>query len=202
MSVAGPHPAIYSIGHSNHSLEVFLELLRQHAIDAIADVRSQPYSRYSAQFSREALAAALEREGIRYVFLGTELGGRPQDDEFYDDEGHVLYGLLALSENFLTGIERLEAGASRLRVAIMCSEEDPLHCHRRLLVSRLLEKRGTEVLHIRRDGSVDREGALRQRENQEAAEALSLFGEKDEETSWRSTRSVSPRRPQRSSSVR
>ena len=82
MSAAGSRPAIYSIGHSNHSLEVFLGLLRRHAIGAVADVRSQPYSRYSPQFSRKAIAAALEREGIRYVFLGQELGGRPQGDAF------------------------------------------------------------------------------------------------------------------------
>jgi len=202
MSPASPHPTIYSIGHSNHSLEVFLELLRLHAIDAVADVRSQPYSRYSPHFSREALAAAFEREEIRYVFLGQELGGRPQDDEFYDDEGHVLYGHLAVSEQFLTGIERLEAGALRLRVAIMCSEEDPLHCHRRLLVARVLEQRGTEVRHIRRDGRVEHEGDLRSRENGSEAVSLSLFGEESADQPWRSIRSVSRARPLPSSSVR
>ncbi len=193
---------IYSIGHSNHSLGIFLELLRLHAIDAVADVRSQPYSRYSPQFSREALAGTLEREGIRYVFLGNELGGRPQDDEFYDDEGHVLYGRLALSENLLSGIERLEAGASRLRVAIMCSEEDPLHCHRRLLVARVLEQRGTGVRHISRDGRLEHERDLRSREKGGEAVSLSLFREESADQPWRSIRSVSRARLQPSSSVR
>ncbi len=202
MSVPSADPTIHSIGHSNHSFEVFLELLRQHAIDAVADVRSQPYSRYSPHFSRDAVAAALERERIRYVFLGNELGGRPQDDEFYDDEGHVLYGRLALSESFLSGIERLEAGASRLRATIMCSEEDPLHCHRRLLVARVLEQRGTEVRHIRRDGRVEHEGDLRSREKGSEAVSLSLFGEESADQPWRSIRSVSRARPQPISSAR
>lgn len=192
MSAASSRPAIYSIGHSNHSLEVFLGLLRRHAIGAVADVRSQPYSRYSPQFSRKAIAAALEREGVRYVFLGQELGGRPQDDAFYDDEGHVLYGHLAVSETFLSGIERLEAGASRLRVAIMCSEEDPLHCHRRLLVARVLERQGTEVRHIRRDGRAEGEGDLRSRDEGGEAVSLSLFGDESADQPWRSARLVRP----------
>ena len=191
MSVPSAHLAIYSIGHSNHSTEVFLKLLRVHAIDAVADVRSQPYSRYSPHFSREAFAAALGREGIRYVFLGEQLGGRPRDGAFYDAEGHVLYGLLAASEAFLDGIERLEAEASLRRVAIVCAEEDPLHCHRRLLVARALDDRGAEIRHIRRDGRVEGEGDLRERHRGRDASSLTLFGNETADRPWRSARPVS-----------
>jgi uncharacterized protein (DUF488 family) len=193
---------LYSVGHSNHSAEVFLNLVQRHGIQAVADVRSQPYSRYATHFSKDALGVILERAGIRYVFLGTELGGRPDGEEFYDDEGHVLYGIRAESDEFLTGIERLEAGASRLRIAIMCSEEDPLHCHRRLLVARVLEARGAETRHIRRDGRIELEGDLLSRENGGEATHLSLFEDEGADHSWRSTRSVSRARPQPSSSAR
>lgn len=194
--------AVYSIGHSNHTAEAFLELLGRHGIGAVADVRSQPYSRYATHFSREPLATILQKAGVRYVFLGRELGGRPEGDEFYDDEGHVLYGLRAESDEFLEGIHRLEDGAARLRIAVMCSEEDPLHCHRRLLVARVLEARKSEVRHIRRDASIELEGDLRARENPEESANLSLFEDDATNQPWRSIRSVSRARPQPSSSVR
>lgn len=188
---------VFSVGHSNHSIERFVSLLQRHGIDVVADVRSSPQSRYAPHFGREALVAALRREGIGYVFLGAELGGRPAADEFYDEEGHVLYGAVAETEQFGDGVRRLETGAVTHRVAMMCSEEDPTDCHRRLLVARVLCERGDDVLHIRGDGRIESEDELRAlAESRDPQE--SLFGEV--EKPWRSTRSVSRRRAPVSSS--
>ncbi len=130
--------AVYSIGHSRHPLERFLELLRLHGIDVVVDVRSAPYSRHAPHMSGRNLRGSLAAVGIRYLYLGGELGGRPEEDELYDPEGHVLYGRVASTRFFAAGLERLLDEAGRARVAIMCAEEDPAGCHRRLLVGRAL----------------------------------------------------------------
>nr|MBF6591494.1 DUF488 domain-containing protein [Ktedonobacterales bacterium] len=92
---------LYTIGHSNHAMESFLALLKRHAIQILADVRSSPYSRYTTQFNRPDLEYVVERAGIQYLFLGESLGGRPVGDEFYDEAGYVLYGKVAEAAFFL-----------------------------------------------------------------------------------------------------
>ena len=145
--------SIFTIGHSNRGFSEFLGVLTAHGVEVVADVRSYPASRYAPQFNRKNLASALHANGIAYQFMGAELGGRPKEDEFYDSEGRVLYGKLAQSQRFRDGLERLEATLLESRVAIMCSEENPASCHRRLLVGQALKERGVEALHLRADGS-------------------------------------------------
>ena len=147
---------IYTIGHSNHPIEHFVSLLRQHGIQALADVRSNPYSRFNPQFNREKLQASLAAAGgIRYVFLGEELGARSKDPACYDEEGRVSYAKLAQTPLFRQGIDRLQTGMQQLRIAIMCAERNPLECHRTILVSRELEKVGIPVTHILHDGTLE-----------------------------------------------
>ena len=150
--------AVLTIGHSNHALEKFIELLRRHRVNALADVRSAPYSRFNPQFNREPLAASLKAEGIAYVYLGRELGGRPGDRACYDDEGRILYHRVAATEPFHRGLERVVDGAVRFRIALMCAEKEPLHCHRTLLVAHELDKRGVGVAHIHADGRLESHG--------------------------------------------
>lgn len=153
---------LYTIGHSDHTLEAFLALLRAHAIGAIADVRSQPYSRRHPQFSRESLQTALRDAGIRYVFLGRECGARTEDRSCYE-AGQVQYERLAQTAPFQAGIERVRSGAQRYRVALMCAERDPLTCHRSILVSRELVAQGLEVTHILADGALETQAQALQR---------------------------------------
>jgi uncharacterized protein (DUF488 family) len=98
---------IYSIGHSNQDQEQFIALLKQHQIEVLVDVRTSPYSAYTSQFNREVLKAAVESQGVRYLFMGDQLGGRPAGSRFYDAKGHVLYHEVARADFFLEGIERL-----------------------------------------------------------------------------------------------
>lgn len=151
--------AIYTIGHSNGTVERLLGLLRQHGITAVADVRSQPYSRYNPQFNREALAGALKDAGLEYVFLGQELGARSDDPSCYRD-GRAQYSLMAKTQLFERGIARLVTGMQRFQLAILCAEKEPLACHRTVLVSRHLHDRGIKVLHILEDGTLEDHDAL------------------------------------------
>ena len=147
---------VFTIGHSNHSPEAFLDLLRKHEIDEVVDVRSSPASRHYPQFNHGVLSGALERANIDYVFLGGELGGRPADRSCYDEDGRVDYARLADTELFDDGIGRVVRAADERRVAVMCSEKEPLDCHRTLLLARELEQRGVAVEHILADGSAEK----------------------------------------------
>ena len=131
---------VLTIGHSNHAAADFLALLRQHAATAVADVRSAPYSRFNPQFNREALRHALTEAGIAYVYLGRELGGRSDNPACYEG-GRIRYDRVAETRNFKDGLRRLESGIREHRVALMCAEKEPLHCHRTLLVSQALDAR-------------------------------------------------------------
>jgi uncharacterized protein (DUF488 family) len=146
---------IHTIGHSTHPIERFLELLRQHEIAVLVDVRSVPYSKWAPQFQKEKLSRSLESEGIEYVYLGRELGGRPEGQEFHDAEGHVDYELRSGAADFRAGIDELLRVAEARPTAILCAEENPARCHRRLLITPALRLRGVEVLDVRGDGSIE-----------------------------------------------
>ncbi|MGD2145287.1 MAG: DUF488 domain-containing protein [Anaerolineae bacterium] len=142
---------IHTVGHSDHTISAFVDLLRQHGITLVADVRSQPYSRWASQFNREALKHDLREAKIRYLFLGDELGGRPSDIELYD-VGLPDYARVEQSEAYQRGIEQLLETARTEEVAVMCSEGDHAECHRHRLVAQTLLKRGIAVVHIKPDG--------------------------------------------------
>lgn len=158
--------SIHTIGHSDHTTAAFVDLLCEHDITLVVDVRSQPYSRWTPQFNRETLKHDLEEAGITYRFLGDALGGRPSDSELYT-AGRPDYERMARIEVYQRGIEQLLELAGAQRVAIMCSEGDHRQCHRHLLITQTLLKRGVDVIHIKPDGqTVDGE---------RTPEQLSLF---------------------------
>ena len=158
---AARHPVL-TIGHSTHSLEAFVALLRQHSVTALADVRSAPFSRFNPQFNKEALERGLKAHGIEYLFLGRELGARSDDRSCYEN-GRVQYARLARTELFRKGIERVVRGVNDYRGALMCAEKEPLECHRTLLVARALAERGVVVEHILADGRLESDEATMER---------------------------------------
>lgn len=145
---------LYTIGHSTHALEHVLGLLELHRITAVCDVRSSPYSRRNPQFDRETLKKALESRGVRYVFLGGELGARTSDESCYED-GRVQYDRLASTETFQRGLERVKAGMTRFRVALLCAEKDPINCHRTILVCRRIKGPDVTIQHILENGELE-----------------------------------------------
>jgi uncharacterized protein (DUF488 family) len=141
-------PSIYTIGHGGRRIEAFLETLRQHDIAYVIDVRSKPYSRYQPDFSQSALQHHLQTAGVRYVFMGDTLGGRPDDPACYSD-GKVDYVKVRGMPFYAEGIERLKKAYSQgLRVTLLCSEGRPENCHRSHLISQTLVDDGIPVTHI------------------------------------------------------
>ena len=145
---------VHTIGHSNHSLETLAGLLAKQRINAVADVRSAPYSRFNPQFNKDVLAKGLGDHGITYVYLGRELGGRVDDTQCYE-AGQIQYDRVARTRTFREGLERLCNGARKYRLAVMCAEKEPLDCHRTLLVAPALERAGVRVVHIHGDGHTE-----------------------------------------------
>lgn len=153
---------IYTIGHSTHTTDEFLSLLKRHAVTAVADVRSSPYSRFNPQFNRETLEKELKSHRIAYVYLGDCLGPRSGDPGCYID-GKAAYHLIAETELFRQGIGRLKKGMKQHTIALMCSEKDPVSCHRMILVCRSLKDNALEILHILEDGNLETNEAAEKR---------------------------------------
>ncbi len=145
---------IYTIGHSTHTIDKFIELLLMHEISAVCDVRSHAYSRFNPQFNREVLQKELKRSGISYVYLGKELGPISDDPQCYVN-GKVRYDRLAKTGLFREGLARLRQGMESYLIALMCAEKDPIMCHRTILVCRHLRADNIKIRHILEDGSIE-----------------------------------------------
>jgi uncharacterized protein (DUF488 family) len=153
---------IYTVGHSTHPIGDFIKLLKSRGITAIADVRSAPYSRFQPQFNRELLTKSLNESGIEYVFVGDLIGGRSSNEEDYEN-GRVVYDRLKNSDNFENGLQRVIVGSEKYQLALMCSEKEPIECHRALLVGQTLFERGFPISHIHGDGTLEKHDDVIQR---------------------------------------
>lgn len=152
---------LLSIGHSNDSVEIFIERLKIHHIQAIADVRSQPYSRYASWFNREDISAALKKNNIAYVFLGDALGARCTDPHCIRD-GKIDFTKVAKRKEFQSGITRIKQGLLKFNIALMCSEKDPTTCHRTILIAREFIKNNIDIQHIFPDDTIKQHSKLMQ----------------------------------------
>jgi uncharacterized protein (DUF488 family) len=146
---------IFSIGHSNHSLARLVQLLQDAGVTAVADVRSQPYSQRYPQFNQQELEEGLREAGMAYAFLGKELGGRPRDLTLYDADARVDYERVRKTFVFGQGLERLCKALDKYAVAMLCAEEDPMDCHRGLMIGPALIEQRMPPTHLRANGSRD-----------------------------------------------
>jgi uncharacterized protein (DUF488 family) len=178
--------SILTFGYGKRSLDDCFALLQQHKIRYVVDVRSVPWSRFKPEFSRDALDASLRHSGVTYIFMGSELGGRPEDPACYDVDGHVDYLACRRRPQFIEGIQRLRrAFAEGYRVAVMCSEGRPETCHRTKLVAEVLTESGVDVEHL------DEHGELRSHEQilrRLQASQLDLLGGEYDRSMQRSRR--------------
>jgi uncharacterized protein (DUF488 family) len=146
---------LYSIGHGTRSAKDFMALLKEFGIEYLIDVRSQPYSKYNPQYNQNELKNLLEGNGIRYVFMGDSIGGRPKDVTCYDIEGNVDYKILNTKEFFKEGIQRLKTAYNKnIPAAIMCSESKPENCHRSKLIGKELNNDNIVLMHIDENGKI------------------------------------------------
>ncbi len=179
VKMAGPL-IVLTIGHSTHAYGRFLSLLREADVTAIADVRTSPFSRHFPQFNRDTLKENLNWDGISYVFLGRELGGRPKKPEYFSD-GIADYEKMVTSEEFANGLKRVIEGAKKYHIALMCSEQNPVDCHRCLLVGRELARCGIVVKHILSDGRIAPHSEIEERLLEMSGHNVDdLFAQRDE----------------------
>lgn len=155
---------VYTVGHSTYSPDLFLNLLQRHDVNCVIDVRSVPYSRYVMQYNRESIQAYLKRNQVLYLYLGKELGARPSDTTLYAAEGYLDFGKASQSGLFQSGIKRVLAGLQKgYRIALMCTEKDPIDCHRAILIGKELQNNSCSVIHIEEDGKTETQAQLEER---------------------------------------
>lgn len=180
-------PAVFTVGFSNLCPERFLNNLRMYDIEVLVDVRSRPVARHAPHFNKKEIEELSTRAGLRYQYLGRELGGIPDAPELYDSQGYVMYDRIAAQPWFERGIRQVMSDLRQgKRLALTCAEDDPRHCHRRLLVGRVLRERGIGLAHILASGSLISESELLD-EERHMPRQLSLFGTLPEDR-WRSAR--------------
>jgi uncharacterized protein (DUF488 family) len=167
---------LFTIGHSNHPAEHFLGLLARHGIEVVADVRSRPYSRFVPQYRQQTLRSILAGEGIGYLFLGEQLGGKPPRGEV--PAAALDYATRIREPAFQDGIAQLLAAAEEARVALLCRERDPLDCHRLHLICRYLAAEQLDIRHILPDGRIEPQAETERRLHKEdAGRQFGLFDE-------------------------
>lgn len=155
---------VYTIGHSVHTKQYFIDLLKTNEINCIADVRSIPFSRICPQFNQDILRETLKQQRIFYIFMGKEFGARREDKSLYTEEGYLDFDKTAKNKEFLQGVERIVKGLQKdLRISLMCTEKDPINCHRNILVAHEFEKLGYQIQNILADGSTEAQQHLEDR---------------------------------------
>ena len=146
---------LFTIGHTNHSQEEFLQLLRANNITYLLDVRSTPFSQFTSQFNKDVIAAFLKKNGVNYNHMGKFFGARPMDKSLYTEQGYLDFEKARASENFQKGLENVTLGLDKgFNIALMCTEKDPFDCHRAIMVARGFELKGIDVCHILPDGKI------------------------------------------------
>ena len=172
-----------TIGYGNMKIKDFIAKLKSLRVNCIVDVRTRPYSTYNVPFNKEELREKLQNEGLSYFWFGNKLGGRYDKIKYCDSQGRVDYEKVAASEGFIEGIKELEKGIDKYNICVMCSEKDPLKCHRFLLISRALKE--YNIYHIMPDGTLMKNSELEQKmfKMNSNLNQLSIF-EKDNEESF------------------
>ena len=146
---------IFTVGHSAAEFSAFLGLLQRHDVKLVADVRSKPQSARHPHFDGIEMESTLRGAGIRYLFMGEELGGRPDDTKAYRGDGLVDYRSRRKSRAFQAGLERVLQETEKVELALMCAEEDPLSCHRFLMICPEIVVAGIQPMHIRKGGVIE-----------------------------------------------
>ncbi len=155
---------LLSIGHSQHRVDFFISLLKSHNVNYILDVRSIPYSQFAADYNRERIKAALQSNGIKYAFMGNYFGARPTDTSLYSPNGYLDFDKVADSLNFRKAFDSVAKGVEQgYKIAFMCTEKDPIECHRAILVTNAFFKAGYSIEHIMPDNTVQTQQDINER---------------------------------------
>lgn len=155
---------LYTIGHSQHEFRYFSDLLKTYEINYLLDVRSTPYSKYAETYNKERLNSLLSAKGITYSFMGKFFGARSNNAELYNDEGYLDFEKVSYSDLFIKGMESVNLGLKRgNNIVLMCTEKDPIDCHRAIMVARAFSLKGIDVKHILPNGTYQTQQELDER---------------------------------------
>ena len=146
---------IYTIGHSNYTIERLIDMLRHYNINCVVDIRGTPYSKYNVQFDKETIRYTLSKAGFIYIYMAKELAAKRINKESYNEEGYSDFEKVIKEKEFLEGIERLKNGCNKgYKIALLGAMQEPIRCHRSILVGRALRENGFNVKHILDDYSI------------------------------------------------
>ena len=146
---------IYTLGHSNYTIEKLIDMLKKYNINCVVDIRGTPYSKYNVQFDKEIIRYTLTKAGFIYIYMAKEFAAKRINKESYNEEGYSDFELVVNEKDFLDGIERLKSGCNKgYRIALLGAMQEPIRCHRSILVGRALIKYGFNVKHILDDYSI------------------------------------------------
>lgn len=146
---------IYTIGHSNYTVEKLIDMLKYYNINCVVDIRGTPYSKYNVQFDKETIRYTLNKAGFIYIYMAKELAAKRINKQSYNDEGYSDFEKVINEKEFLEGIERLKNGCNKgYNIALLGAMQEPIRCHRSILVGKALRKAGFDVKHILDDYSI------------------------------------------------
>jgi uncharacterized protein (DUF488 family) len=155
---------LLSIGHSQHQVGYFIDLLKSHDVNYVLDVRSTPYSQFATSYNRENIKKILKNNGIEYAFMGEFFGARPKDSSLYSLKGYLDFEKVENSSRFKKGFDNVVKGVKQgYRIAFMCTEKDPIECHRTILVSYAFYKVGYSIEHIMPDNTIQTQQDINER---------------------------------------
>ena len=140
---------IYTIGHSNYTVERLIDMLKHYNINCVVDIRGTPYSKYNIQFDKETIRYTLSKAGFIYIYMAKELAAKRINKQSYNEEGYSDFEKVIKENEFIEGIERLKNGCNKgYKIALLGAMQEPIRCHRSILVGRALRENGFNVKHI------------------------------------------------------
>ena len=146
---------IYTIGHSNYTIEKLIDMLHYYNINCVVDIRGTPYSKYNVQFDKETIRYTLNKAGFIYIYMAKELAAKRVNKQSYNEEGYSDFEKVINEKEFIEGIERLKNGCDKgYKIALLGAMQEPIRCHRAILVGKALRKYGFNVKHILDDYSI------------------------------------------------
>lgn len=145
---------IFTIGYAGFKIDDFIKILKKYHINSLIDVRSMPFSKFHSEYNKPIFSKVLHDSGIIYRNYKKEFGAR-QDDRKYYPNGYLDFSMFTKSQVFLEGMDKIiKAIPLGYKFVLMCSEKDPITCHRNIMIAKAFYNNGISINNILSDGSI------------------------------------------------